>query len=150
MAHSTLLVRKERPASWPLLSLGLRLGFALSLMSEQSLPFPTRGPSADNPGQPRYAHASCQNPRSRNLLNATLTSFRQTPRSRIPPNRALAVWIAWDNIVDPQVMDLPSDLGRQWRWLYTQLPVYRCCFSFVLCAYLWSGCLYIWNKTRIK
>ena len=55
MAHSTLLLRKERPASWPLLSLGLRLGFALSLL----------------------------------------------------------VWIAWDNLVDPQVRPARDRRGAE-------------------------------------
>jgi SPX domain protein involved in polyphosphate accumulation len=32
VAHSTLLLRKERPAARPLLSLGMRLGFAFSLL----------------------------------------------------------------------------------------------------------------------
>ncbi|KAL1495622.1 hypothetical protein AB1Y20_016490 [Prymnesium parvum] len=92
VAHSTLLVRKERPASWPLFSLGLRAGFALSL----------------------------------------------------------ALWIAWDTLVDPRVLRLRQGHAAVWGWAHTQLPVYRCCFIAVGCIYSWAGCLYIWNKYRVN
>lgn len=54
-----------------------------------------------------------------------------------------------DVFIDPQVMDLPL-LKSKWRWVYTQLPVYRACFTAALCAYLWAACLYVWNRARIN
>lgn len=92
VAHSTLLVRKERAASLPILSLGVRLGCACMLL----------------------------------------------------------VWIAWDSLLDPSLIHLPPLSPERLRWVNTQLPLYRCAFTAVLCSYACAACLYVWNKHRIN